>query len=328
MAKVEISEKCKKSVILEAYNKLQKKIEERKNPHPQEEQVREEEKELLTDVSDFSFETIVKELMDVKLVLNKNLEVLQEDLLAQYKKFVDLRRGVEISKKEVEQIHGVRINANSLAALIQAQKELKEECDQEIDQKRLDSEERVALQKMQWDQERDAVERERGREEEAYQYDLQLNRKKDCDVYEEKKQSLDKELEERKSVVEQVLQEKEKGLDDREKRLDDLIEQVDSFPEQLANEVARARAEASDEVQRQLRFEIEIEKKEREGEGLLSEQIITSLRTKIAEQERQIEQLVQQANAAGRQVQDIAVKAVEGAAYARTCDKQQTASAC
>lgn len=214
---------------------MQKKIEEQKNPHPQEAQVREEEKELLSEVSDFSYDTIVKKLLDVKLILNKNLEVLQDDLLAQYKKFVDLRHGVEISKKEVEQVHGIRINANSLAALIQAQKELKEECDQEINQKKVEYEREIALQKTHWDQELNTLEKQREREEEVYQYDLQLNRKKDRDAYEEKKQLLEKELQERKSAVERNLQEREKVLEDREKKLDDLIEQVDSFPEKLAS---------------------------------------------------------------------------------------------
>lgn len=91
--------------------------------------------------------------------------------------------------------------------------------------------------------------------------------------------------------------------------------------------MARARAEASDEVQQQLRFEIEIERKEREGEKLLSEQIIASFRTKISEQEKQVEQLNQQVDSSGRQVQDIAIKAVEGAVYNRVCDKSQTVSA-
>jgi len=57
--------------------------------------------------------------------------------------------------------------------------------------------------------------------------------------------------------------------------------------------------------------------KEVEGERKLNQQIIAALEKKIKEQEELIHQLTEKANEAGRQVQDIAIKAIEGASMQR-----------
>ena len=55
-------------------------------------------------------------------------------------------------------------------------------------------------------------------------------------------------------------------------------------------------------------------KKETEGQVKLLQQTIVSFEKKIVEQEKQIEFLGTRAEHAGKQVQDIALKAIEGAA--------------
>lgn len=58
--------------------------------------------------------------------------------------------------------------------------------------------------------------------------------------------------------------------------------------------------------------------KEMENEQKLYHQRVTGLEAKITQQEQHIKELTESAHRAGRQVQEIAVKAVEGAAQQRT----------
>ncbi|MCG8387650.1 MAG: hypothetical protein MJA30_19020, partial [Cytophagales bacterium] len=66
--------------------------------------------------------------------------------------------------------------------------------------------------------------------------------------------------------------------------------------------------------QQKHKFEMDLFKKETDGQVKLLQQTITSLEKKIAEQEKQVEFLGTRAEHAGKQVQDIALKAIEGAA--------------
>jgi hypothetical protein len=63
--------------------------------------------------------------------------------------------------------------------------------------------------------------------------------------------------------------------------------------------------------------------KETEGERKLNQQTVASLQAKIKEQEEQIHQLTRRADDAGTQVQNIAVRAIEGAAAWRTLGANQ-----
>ena len=64
-------------------------------------------------------------------------------------------------------------------------------------------------------------------------------------------------------------------------------------------------------------YETKLAQKEVEGEKKLSHQMITALEAKIAHLETQAAQLSDKTNQANLQVQDIAVKAIEGASRQR-----------
>jgi hypothetical protein len=65
------------------------------------------------------------------------------------------------------------------------------------------------------------------------------------------------------------------------------------------------------------KHQAELTDREIEGERKLAQQTIAALEKKISEQEEQIRQLTQRAGEAGLQVQQIAIKAIEGAGSTR-----------
>ncbi|MGA1825855.1 MAG: hypothetical protein ACMUIP_14465, partial [bacterium] len=253
-------------------------------------------------------------------------------------------------EKGLEELYEIKVNTDSLAALLLAQKEKKMAFENEMEQKKItfdtemekktrDFETEMNDKKAQWKKEQEAFElarkereiqikKERQREEEEYIYNLNLTRKKDTDVYEAKKASLEKELKDKKESVEKELNEKrslaDKDLSDREaailskeKEFEELHSRVEGFPKQLEKGIKDAEKAIMEKLELKYSHESALMKKEIEGERKLFQQTIEALEAKIKTQNALIEQLTQKTNLAGQQVQDIAIKAIEGAAAQR-----------
>lgn len=320
----EISAKNTKNEILDAYNALLKKIKEQKPVDRQVEKEKVEKKEIVETAARNSVETIVKGLADLKLAITKALDDMEQQLIGESKRLQGIRQAIAIEQKNLEEIHEIRADADSLAALLLAQKEKKQTFEAEIEQKRGDFEAEMVQKRLLWkkeqeDYERAKKEREeevkkaRQREEEEYSYNRQLQRKKDQDAYAASKAVLEKELEDKRQTLERSWSERESALAAREKELADLKARVESFPKELEKAVRDTEKAVTERLQFTFKHEAEIGVREREGERKLSQQIIASLEAKIKEQDELIRQLTQKANEAGLQVQSIAIKAIEGA---------------
>lgn len=329
MTKVpEVSEKNKKNEILDAYNALLKEMKEQKKhaPKQKEELVKKHEEKALKVASTLSQEEIIKTLASVKVQVGKSLDQLEEKLIERYREYMDLETAIDTARRNLEEIHSISVEAESLAALVQCQQETKDEFEVEMEEKREELEYEIAETKRQWEieQEEQVWKRkeelnrqqiEQKREEEEYKYQQKIMKQKDSDAYQANKLALEKELEEKREQVERELTSREQMVAEKEERFDELSTKVESFPEQLQKAIAETRKETTEKVQRDLQFKMELSQKEMEGERKLFQQRIESLESKIKEQEQQINQLTQATNKAGQQVQSIAVKAIEGASF-------------
>lgn len=305
-----ISEKSKKSEVLAAYRDLVEELKEAKDvqQHP-----KPEEKKVIEKSSNLSCDGIITSLAETKLKISKNLESLETHLLDEYKKFADLQKSIELLKKELEELHDITYQAEALSALIETQKRFKDETDQEVNDTREAFEEEMIKKRAAWEEEKAAVAKEREREEETYSYELTLKRKKEKDLYEEKKQLLEKELDEKVKKTTQALEARESQIAEKEVELETLRTQVTHFPEKLQEAIEKTRIETEEAVKKQYQFEIELGRKEIEGEKRLYEQKVASFLEKIKEQDSLVKSLSTKVDQSGKQVQDIAVKAVEGA---------------
>jgi len=348
--KKEISPKSTKNEILEAYNELFEKVKEQKPMDRQAIKKKEEEKQIVKDASQQSSEKIIKGLADLKLDIGKSLDSLEEKLVAQYKKLTELQQAINIETKNLEEVYEIKLNTDSLAAVLLAQKEKKAGFEADIEEKKRDFETKMTEKKSQWEKEQWTFEsakkereaqtkKERQREEEEYSYNLKLNRKKDTDAYEakkailekgiiekkaavekemvEKKASVEKELVEKKAAVEKNLSERESVVSSKEKEFEELKTQVDTFPKQLEKAVKDAEKAVIDKLEFKYKHEAQLAVKEIEGERKLYKQSVEALESKIQAQQDLIGQITQKADEAGKQVQHIAVKAIESASSQR-----------
>ena len=331
-AKKEISSKNTKSEILQAYNEILEKIQEEKAPDRVTEKRKVEEKKIVREATQNSVERIVKDIAEIKLEVGKALDSLEERLITEFKKLTELQKAIEIEKKELEEIHDIKVNADSLAALLQAQKEQKARFEKETEEKRVAFETEMAQKRLQWKKEQEdyelskkerdlRIKKEREREEEEYTYALKLKRKKDNDGYEEKKTAMEKELVDKKAVIEKELSEREGLLSTREKEFEDLKSEVAEFPKRIEKAIKDTEQSVTQRLESQYKHEADLAAKEIEGERKLNTQIISALEAKIKEQEAYIRQLTQKADDAGKQVQNIAIKALEGASSQRIFNK-------
>lgn len=156
------------------------------------------------------------------------------------------------------------------------------------------------------------LKKERQREQEWYAYNLAISRKKDKDAYEEKV-SLKKALKEEKMAQDKALAERETAVASQEAEIAELRSKIVSFPDEMVKAVEKAVKEAVALTEKQTQHKADLLAKEVAGEKKVAELRIKILEETMVKQTAQIEALTKQLNNATTQVQDIAVKAIEGA---------------
>lgn len=324
--KKEVSVKSTKNEILDAYNQLLKQMKEKKMPDRQAEKKTEGEKQIVKNANQLSMEKIIKGLAEIKLEIGSSLEGLEEKLISQYKKLVELEQAIEIETKRLNEVHEITINADSLAALLMAQKEQKEKFETEVEKEKIDFETEMNGKKAQWKKEQETFEtarkeretqlkKEKQREEDEYAYNLKMTRKKEKDAYEAQKAAQEKELAEKKSAVEKDLKERDAVITGKEKEYEELKTKVEAFSKELEKAVKDTEKTVIEKLEIKYKHGATLAAKEIEGERKLYKQTIEALENKIKDQEVQIRQLTQKINESGRQVQDIAIKAIESSSH-------------
>lgn len=324
----EISEKSKKNEIFDAYQELLSKIKETKQVSHQEEKKKQDETMVITKASTFKVDKIVANIADVKLSIGQSLDTLEQRLIAEYRRLNELEEAIALETKELEDLHEIKKNVDTLNALLLAQKEYKVRFEQHMEQQQKDFSSEMIHKKSAWKKEQEEAEleqkerelrtkKDRAREEEEYRYALQLERKKNQDFYEAKQAALEKELIEKKTKVLQDLKTREEAIIASETELATLQDHVENFPKELEKAVKETEKTTRESLERNYRFQMDLAAKELEGERKLNHQIINSLQSKIKEQEEFIRQLTHKTDEAGTQVQAIALKALEGASFHR-----------
>jgi len=121
----EVTVKNTKSEILKAYEELLAKVQAQKSDQPKQLQEVSRKMEVIDKASKNTTEGIISAISSLKLGLAKELDKLNEQLLAEYKKLEDIQTAINLEKKNLEELYEVSANADSLAAMLLAQKERK-----------------------------------------------------------------------------------------------------------------------------------------------------------------------------------------------------------
>jgi len=332
MAKETVSKTSTKNEIFDAYETMRKKVSELETLKPQEIEEREEKQTLVKKASDATSETIVKGLADLKLKVAAYFDQVGDALLAEQKKLTEIRQAITVQEGQIEELYEIKVTADSMAAMLLAHKEKKQEIETredemnaELDRKRDDFDAEMEQKKADWDkekariqaelkEEKDRSKKEHQREEEDFNYTLQLKRRKEQDDYNDKKKKAEQEFVTKISETEKALFEREEAIKLKENEFKQLQDDVAKFEERLAKTIKETDKAITDKLKTQYGFENELLQKETEGLLKLKEQTIQTLEARIREQEAFVKQLTQKTELADKSVKDIAIKAIESSA--------------
>jgi len=311
-----------KAQILEAYDELLKKLQEKSEDKPKEVQQRKDAVKIVESAQKNTEETIISGISTLKNSFNESLEKIQESLTAEYKKLADIQAAIKIEKQNLEDLYGLSTNADSFAALLIAQKESREKFDEEMDAAKSAVATEMADTKAKWDkektdkeeqikEEKELAQKTRKREEEEYLYNLQQKRKKESDDYELKKAQMEAGLKEKKLAFEKEFAEREKASTEKEQEYADLKKAFDNFPKELEKAVQQAKGEMETMLTTAFNHQTALKSGETEGMMRMKDLQITTLENKIKEMEVQSKILGQKAETAEKSVKDIAIRAIE-----------------
>jgi len=341
----QVSTKNTKNEILAAYDELLKKVQEKKTEEPKKVQERQKQETTVKNAADLSYEGIVKEVADLKVNLSSTLDKLGGSFVSEFRKFEELQQAISLEQKNLEDLYQLSANADSLSVMLLAQKEKKEQFEQEMAARKSDLEEKIRVEKERFEtemaekkslwkkeqeasqlkakEEADLLKKNRQREEEDFQYNLKITRKKEADLYEEKKQKLEKELVEKKAAFEKEFTEREAKVKEAETELNELRAKAAAFPAELEKAVNSSVKSTTEKLETTFRFEKELKEKETMGELKLKDQTIETLKSKIKDMEASIKEMSQKAVTAESNVKDIAIKAIESSSKSYFIEKNK-----
>jgi colicin import membrane protein len=311
--------KRSKPEVEKEFNKIVDELSEQKeSANPKiEELSRLRDSEIRQAVEGISVEGVVQKLSGLSLEISKALADLSGKLVAEVEKLTSIREAVALEAKELERLHKIDIAATAIDQLVQDYQSQKQQLEGEISAQReawaAEELERAREQK-EYD---DNLKRQRQREVEDYEYKKSLERKKAQDKYDEDQRLLEKKNKEKQEELQKSWTQRESALKEKEEEWARLQKEVADFPGRLKKEIDLAVGNALKSAEQRFEQQMVLLRKDSESEKRLGELQIKALQDSVARQSAEIEKLQALLEEAKRQVQDIAVKAIEGASGAQ-----------
>ena len=320
-----------KQEMLEAYNVALKQMEAQREAELKPEKKIEEKKakEVIQVAESLSTEGVAREISNLKIEASKTLAQISDRLEEEVNKFRAIQSAISLKEKELQELYEIEKSVVTLAALIESQNqkrqafeiemaEKKEALSQEIEALRAEREQ----EKKEYEEEikeRDMTEKKRReREKDDYEYSFKREQKLTKDKFEDEKSKLEKEIHVKKEQMESEIKEREKAIAGREDELNELRKKVSAFPKEMETAIAKAIKETTEKLTLEAKNREELMKKEFIGEKNVLTTRIESLEKIGKEQNEQITKLSQQLEKAYQQVQEIAVKTIEGSSTVKS----------
>lgn len=325
-----------KQEMLKAYNEVVKQLREKREAQlkPQE-TIEEKTINKAVEVADsLSMEGIVQQAGSLKAEVGKLLSQLSDKLEGEVSKYRQVKKAVEAKENELQEIYEIEKSASSLAALIEAQHQMRQKTEEDLAAKKEKLNREIETLRAEWEKEKELHEAEieewdegerkrREREKEEYVYAFQRQQQLAKDQFEDEKNKLERETQNRREQMEKEFAEREKAIAASEEEVNQLRHRVSAFPKEMESAVNKAVKEAVERVRLEARNKEDLLKKEFEGQRNVLTTRIEALEKTVNEQNEQLAKLSQQAEKAYSQVQDIAVKAIEGTSHSQSLAQLQ-----
>ncbi|TFI52357.1 hypothetical protein BLD44_020605 [Mastigocladus laminosus UU774] len=338
MAPKKPNEKNTKSEILEAYNEL---VKEKSALISQLEQLAKERDSVQKNLPKSTSENkpVMNQQSTIQQKMNFTIESLgkiqigfgsaanelSEQLTTKASTLAEIRQLVEDEIQQLKELHNLEISEDILDSLIQTYEENAKAYQEEYRQRSETLIQENQEQKQVWEKEKEEyrismkerdenLKKSRHRDATEYKYNLELQRQLEMDEYEQQQKLLYKELEEFRQEIEKQWLEKEKAIAEQEKQFEEHKTKVEAFPKEKEAAIKKATEEGKGIAHYQAKIKADLFAKEVEGQKRFYEQRLQSLEQTITNQEARIQNLSKQLESALKQVQDLAVKAIEGSA--------------
>jgi phosphopantetheine adenylyltransferase len=271
----------------------------------------------------------IANLDSLQLGFGAAVSELSEKLTTEAAKLAEIREGVTAEITELQTLHGLAVDEDTFEELINSYETSSKAFGEELRSRQGDTQQEVQSLTKAWNKEqeqngitvKERVELDRKssqREVQEYKYNLDLARKIDREQYEQQQAVLYYELAETKEVQEKTWTERELALAEREKLFHEAKDKVAAFVQDKEKAIEKAKGEGKGIATWQAKIKSDLYGKEVEGQKRFYEGRIESLEDTISNQGERLNSLSKQLEAALKQVQDLAVKAIEGSANANS----------
>jgi hypothetical protein len=257
--------------------------------------------------------------------MTRTLTQLSDRLEEEIGKYSRIRRAIEAKDNELKEIYEIQRSASTLLAFLETHQRTQEEMERDLEAEKEQLNGEIETTRAEWEKERkqheqetkdrDAAEQKRRqRELDEFKYNFAREQQLARDQLADEIATAQKESAERKAQLDRDWGEREKALAAREQELAELRARAAGFAQELKAATERAAADAVGRVQQQHQAAQELLRGQTEGEKNVLATKIAALERTVQEQAEQLARFEQQAEKAYAQVQEIAVRAIEGSA--------------
>ncbi|MDW8251929.1 MAG: hypothetical protein RMJ98_21750 [Myxococcales bacterium] len=284
---------------------------------------RAKERQIVDAASKYTVESIVKGVADLQLTFGTKIDELLARLLEENTKLDELRQAIEIETRHLRYVKDVKIAADALHIQTLENKEELRRREEDQNAKRQTLNQEIENTKVKWEKERKLLEQSRKEAEEQekknrakaeadFLYELERKHKVENDAFMEKKRKIERDISETTQAKEKAWTEREKALAEKKGEHEANLARIATMPQELEDAVKKAREEAIKDAHSDARVKARLLEKENEANRKVYDMQIKSLEEQAAKLQAQIESLTAQLQAAHKEVQELALRAVEG----------------
>lgn len=275
---------------------------------------------------------IITNLEQLQIGFSSAVSQLSEQMITEATTLEELQEEIKTETEELEELHDLtEFEENTLPTLIDTYDESKKNFSEEFTKQKETLEQELedlvkAWQKEQENKQRELKERNKNqektkqRDEKEYQYNLELQRQIDQEEYQQNIDQLYKDLEETRKQLEKQWEEREKTIADKEKEYAEAKQKVEEFEKELEAKIKKGKEEGKGIGYYQAKVKADLRSKEIEGETGNYQLKIQALESTILKNETRLTELSKQLDSSLKQVQDLAVKAIEGSSNRQSLD--------
>ncbi|MBX7222553.1 MAG: hypothetical protein K1Y36_21580 [Blastocatellia bacterium] len=271
-----------------------------------------------------TIEQVITNIETLQAGFGTALSGLSGKLIDEASQLEELREKTNNERTQLAELYGIQLSDTTLADLVTEHSQKATDFEEELKAKRAAIEADLTARQQGWKKEleehttsvterNNQSRKNRARDIAEYRYRLEQERALEKETYELQKQQREQELLEQREAVTATWTKREETIAEQEKQFEEAKAKVEGFPKELEAAVKKAREEGAGIARAQAKNTADLLAKEVEGRKRLAELRIESLESTIGKQTGQIERLAAQLAGAMKQVQDLAVKAIEGA---------------